>query len=147
MHSTVIVGQSHDALATSLEMSVDTCRACICYMYAALHPALQVTTASNDFTLHRRPFLSLRVVALLLLALLTTATNACAPAGTALQTRQTFGRLSKQSNMARVYADVNQHMPRTYWDYDSVNISWGVLESYEVVRKIGAFCLFDSARL
>jgi len=40
--------------------------------------------------------------------------------------------------MARVYADVNQHMPRAYWDYDSVNISWGVLENYEVVRKIGA---------
>lgn len=39
--------------------------------------------------------------------------------------------------MARVYADVNQHMPKSYWDYDSVNISWGVLENYEVVRKIG----------
>lgn len=26
-------------------------------------------------------------------------------------------------NMARVYADVNQNMPRAYWDYDSVNIS------------------------
>ncbi len=41
------------------------------------------------------------------------------------------------SAMARVYADVNQQMPRAYWDYDSVNISWGVLENYEVVRKIG----------
>jgi hypothetical protein len=39
--------------------------------------------------------------------------------------------------MARVYASVNQEMPRAYWDYDSVNISWGVLENYEVVRKIG----------
>lgn len=39
--------------------------------------------------------------------------------------------------MARVYADVNSNMPRAYWDYDSVNISWGVLENYEVVRKIG----------
>ncbi|KAK8074812.1 hypothetical protein PG997_009475 [Apiospora hydei] len=39
--------------------------------------------------------------------------------------------------MARVYADYNQTMPRSYWDYDSVNISWGVLENYEVVRKIG----------
>jgi len=39
--------------------------------------------------------------------------------------------------MARVYADVNDRMPRAYWDYDSVNISWGVLENYEVVRKIG----------
>ena len=42
--------------------------------------------------------------------------------------------------MARVYADVNQQMPRAYWDYDSVNITWGVLENYEVVRKIGS-CL------
>jgi hypothetical protein len=39
--------------------------------------------------------------------------------------------------MARVYADVNQQMPRSYWDYDSVNITWGMLENYEVVRKIG----------
>ena len=39
--------------------------------------------------------------------------------------------------MARIYADVNQQMPRSYWDYDSVNITWGVLENYEVVRKIG----------
>lgn len=39
--------------------------------------------------------------------------------------------------MARVYTDVNAQMPRAYWDYDSVNISWGVLENYEVVRKIG----------
>jgi hypothetical protein len=41
--------------------------------------------------------------------------------------------------MARVYADVNQQMPRSYWDYDSVNITWGMLENYEVVRKIGIF--------
>lgn len=39
--------------------------------------------------------------------------------------------------MARVYSDVNSLMPRAYWDYDSVNISWGLLENYEVVRKIG----------
>ena len=44
--------------------------------------------------------------------------------------------------MARVYADVNEHMPRSYWDYDSVNISWGVLENYEIVRKIGEQILF-----
>jgi casein kinase II subunit alpha len=39
--------------------------------------------------------------------------------------------------MARIYADVNQQMPRSYWDYDSMNITWGMLENYEVVRKIG----------
>lgn len=44
--------------------------------------------------------------------------------------------------MARVYADVNQQMPRSYWDYDSVNITWGVLENYEVVRKIGKLLHF-----
>ena len=48
-----------------------------------------------------------------------------------------LGKASKGDAMARVYADVNQQMPRAYWDYDSVNISWGVLENYEVVRKIG----------
>ncbi len=51
--------------------------------------------------------------------------------------------------MARVYADVNQQMPRSYWDYDSVNITWGVLENYEVVRKIGMSCIltFGTCRL
>ena len=44
---------------------------------------------------------------------------------------------SRITNMARVYADINAQMPRAYWDYDSVNISWGLLENYEVVRKIG----------
>ena len=47
--------------------------------------------------------------------------------------------------MARVYADVNTQMPRAYWDYDSVNITWGVMENYEVVRKIGkAACSMPS---
>lgn len=39
--------------------------------------------------------------------------------------------------MARIDADANQQLPRSYWDYDSGNITWGVLENYEVVRKIG----------
>jgi hypothetical protein len=68
--------------------------------------------------------------------------------------------------MARVYADVNTTMPRSYWDYDGVNISrwaaagrerereremrgrgltsgaaagWGAQDNYEVVRKIGMY--------
>ena len=48
--------------------------------------------------------------------------------------------------MARVYADVNQHMPKSYWEYDSVNITWGVLENYEVVRKIGIFMVLIAAQ-
>jgi len=50
---------------------------------------------------------------------------------------------NKPASMARIYADVNQQMPRAYWDYDSVNISWGVLENYEVVKKIGVLRHFQ----
>ena len=38
------------------------------------------------------------------------------PAGGRAQPR------ARVASMARVYADVNQNMPRSYWDYDSVNI-------------------------
>ncbi|KAI4708850.1 hypothetical protein J4E89_006251 [Alternaria sp. Ai002NY15] len=51
--------------------------------------------------------------------------------------RMALNNSSGATSLARVYADVNANMPRSYWDYDSVNISWGVLENYEVVRKIG----------
>lgn len=37
----------------------------------------------------------------------------------------------------RVYADVNVHRPRDYWDYESLVVNWGDQEDYEVVRKIG----------
>lgn len=50
------------------------------------------------------------------------------------------------TSMARVYADVNQHMPKSYWEYDSVNITWGVLENYEVVRKIGRGFIYELAQ-
>lgn len=36
---------------------------------------------------------------------------------------------SRTGTMARVYADVNQNMPRSYWDYDSVNISGSTCSS------------------
>lgn len=26
---------------------------------------------------------------------------------------------------ARVYADVNAHKPREYWDYESYTVDWG----------------------
>ena len=29
------------------------------------------------------------------------------------------------SSRARVYADVNTHRPREYWDYESHVIEWG----------------------
>ncbi|KAI9806639.1 MAG: hypothetical protein M1825_006096 [Sarcosagium campestre] len=36
-----------------------------------------------------------------------------------------------------MYANVNTDSNRSYWDYDSVNIAWGAVQNYEVVRKIG----------
>jgi hypothetical protein len=53
--------------------------------------------------------------------------------------RMALNNTGGATSIARVYADVNANMPRSYWDYDSVNISWGVLENYEVVRKIGMY--------
>lgn len=36
-----------------------------------------------------------------------------------------------------VYADVNVHRPRDYWDYEALTVNWGDQEDYEVIRKIG----------
>ncbi|WRX30974.1 Protein kinase domain - like 10 [Theobroma cacao] len=38
---------------------------------------------------------------------------------------------------ARVYANVNVHRPRDYWDYESLTVQWGDQDHYEVVRKVG----------
>jgi len=38
---------------------------------------------------------------------------------------------------ARVYADVNVHRPKEYWDYESLTVQWGDQDDYEVVRKVG----------
>lgn len=38
---------------------------------------------------------------------------------------------------ARVYADVNQHRPKEYWNYDQLVVNWGNQEDYEIVRKVG----------
>eukprot|EP00514_Thraustochytrium_sp_LLF1b_P003503 CAMPEP_0184524634 /NCGR_PEP_ID=MMETSP0198_2-20121128/9633_1 /TAXON_ID=1112570 /ORGANISM="Thraustochytrium sp., Strain LLF1b" /LENGTH=346 /DNA_ID=CAMNT_0026915967 /DNA_START=416 /DNA_END=1456 /DNA_ORIENTATION=- len=38
---------------------------------------------------------------------------------------------------ARVYADVNVHRPREYWDYENFNVTWAGQDDYEVIRKIG----------
>lgn len=44
-----------------------------------------------------------------------------------------------EGNMShpRVYADVNVHRPKSYWDYDSLTVTWGNQDDYEVVKKIG----------
>ena len=38
---------------------------------------------------------------------------------------------------SRVYANVNMERPREYWDYESLEVTWGDQEDYEVIRKIG----------
>lgn len=39
-------------------------------------------------------------------------------------------------SIARQYANVNENMQRSYWDYDNLQIQWGVQDNYEV-------CLFS----
>ena len=31
------------------------------------------------------------------------------------------------ASRARVYADVNLHRPRDYWDYESHSVEWGLV--------------------
>src|SRR4051812_48701977 len=40
-------------------------------------------------------------------------------------------------SVARMYAYINQNMPREYWDYDTLQVQWGVQDNYEIVRKVG----------
>ena len=41
------------------------------------------------------------------------------------------------ASRARVYADVNSHRPRDYWDYESHVVEWGNQDDYQLVRKLG----------
>lgn len=38
---------------------------------------------------------------------------------------------------ARVYADVNSHRPREYWDYETHQVEWSNQDDYQLVRKLG----------
>jgi casein kinase II subunit alpha len=40
-------------------------------------------------------------------------------------------------SIAREYCDVNNHQPRSYWDYESLSIDWSTPFDYEIIRKIG----------
>ena len=48
-----------------------------------------------------------------------------------------YNRISMASSVARVYANVNMERPREYWDYESLEVTWGDQEDYEVIWKIG----------
>merc|ERR1712107_1003 len=41
------------------------------------------------------------------------------------------------ASRARVYADVNSHRPRDYWDYEAHVVEWGNQDDYQLVRKLG----------
>lgn len=40
-------------------------------------------------------------------------------------------------SVSKVYADVNEHKPQAYWDYENLSITWGTNRGYEVTRKLG----------
>jgi len=47
-------------------------------------------------------------------------------------------RKSGKRSEARLFADVNLHKPREYWDYDGFQIDWSnTQDNYQVVRKVG----------
>lgn len=38
---------------------------------------------------------------------------------------------------ARVYADVNAHRSKEYWDYEAHVVEWGQQDDYQIARKLG----------
>ncbi|KAJ3372183.1 Casein kinase II subunit alpha [Kappamyces sp. JEL0680] len=41
------------------------------------------------------------------------------------------------TSIAREYANINHEMPKSYWDYDELEITWSGQDNYEIIRKIG----------
>jgi casein kinase II subunit alpha len=36
-----------------------------------------------------------------------------------------------------VYANINESLGRSWWDYDNLVVQWGIQDNYEIVRKVG----------
>eukprot|EP00009_Paramoeba_aestuarina_P002802 CAMPEP_0201522472 /NCGR_PEP_ID=MMETSP0161_2-20130828/17584_1 /ASSEMBLY_ACC=CAM_ASM_000251 /TAXON_ID=180227 /ORGANISM="Neoparamoeba aestuarina, Strain SoJaBio B1-5/56/2" /LENGTH=340 /DNA_ID=CAMNT_0047921321 /DNA_START=28 /DNA_END=1050 /DNA_ORIENTATION=- len=47
------------------------------------------------------------------------------------------GRLAKTASVARVYSEVNAVRPRSYWDYESLKVTWGDPMAYDIERRLG----------
>jgi len=47
------------------------------------------------------------------------------------------GKRRQPTSVARIYADVNENRPSSYWDYEKAEFSYRGQEDYEVVKKIG----------
>ena len=39
--------------------------------------------------------------------------------------------------MARVHADVNTHLGKSWYDYENFRIDWSPPDRYEIVRRMG----------
>lgn len=59
------------------------------------------------------------------------ATGATLSSSSATATKMTL------PSAARVYADVNSHKPREYWDYENYIVDWAIQDDYQLVRKLG----------
>lgn len=46
-------------------------------------------------------------------------------------------RATKRDRLPRFYKDALSKKPREYWDYEKVIVKWGILDDYEVTKKIG----------
>ena len=53
------------------------------------------------------------------------------------QQKQKFHTHMATPSISRVYADVNTHKPREYWDYEAHVVEWGNQDDFQVVRKLG----------
>lgn len=46
-------------------------------------------------------------------------------------------RRQRVRSVARVYKDANVSRPREYWDYEAMKITWGPIDQYQIVCKLG----------
>lgn len=43
----------------------------------------------------------------------------------------------KRNRLPKFYHDVNLGRPKEYWDYESLKVTWGNMDNYEVTAKLG----------
>lgn len=46
-------------------------------------------------------------------------------------------RATKRDRLPKFYKDALSKKPREYWDYEKLIVKWGILDDYEVTKKIG----------
>ncbi|KAJ8906989.1 hypothetical protein NDN08_003472 [Rhodosorus marinus] len=63
--------------------------------------------------------------------------GAAGPAGPESASRRKRRERGGCVSVSKVYRDVNLLKSQDYWDYDTLSISWGNQDDYEVIRKVG----------